>query len=284
MCSIYTRAYLTIAADRAGGNSDGLFTRLERQHVPISLSAPAPQLPSFKPGVDASDTSAFAFLVPAIKACLSRDWLELDSEPLSKRAWALQERMLPHRILHFASDQMYFECNHSFVSEDGHCMSGRYRSLYSGEQEPAYQEIARFSRHSTNHQLWYLLLENLTGRVLTVDSDRLPSISGLARLFETRLREQSDGSKVEYLAGLWSDSVIEGLGWQSMGTASLRRKHGSGGEGAPPPMPPPWLGGLPGAELVMGELRWALRARDDAARLGGHRGGGRVGREAPERG
>jgi hypothetical protein len=56
---------------------------------------------------------------------------------------------------------------------------------------------------------------------------RSPSLSGLACIFETRLREQSVGNKVEYLAGLWSGSLVEGLGWGSLGAPGTR--------GLPPP-------------------------------------------------
>ena len=43
----------------------------------------------------------------------------LDGEALSTRGWALQERLLSRRILHYASDQMYFECQEGILAEDG---------------------------------------------------------------------------------------------------------------------------------------------------------------------
>ncbi|KAK2597333.1 hypothetical protein QQS21_006029 [Conoideocrella luteorostrata] len=38
---------------------------------------------------------------------------------LNKRGWVFQERLLSRRTLHFASDQVYWECGQRIVSEDG---------------------------------------------------------------------------------------------------------------------------------------------------------------------
>jgi hypothetical protein len=34
-------------------------------------------------------------------------YIKLPDEPLSQRAWSLQERVLSHRVLIFGSDQIY---------------------------------------------------------------------------------------------------------------------------------------------------------------------------------
>jgi hypothetical protein len=39
--------------------------------------------------------------------------------PLLHRAWAVQERFLSPRVLHFTADDMVFECNHHTVAEGG---------------------------------------------------------------------------------------------------------------------------------------------------------------------
>ena len=67
---------------------------------------------------------------------------------------------------------------------------------------------------STTHQHWYFILEDFLCRDVTVETDRLPAISGLAALFQKRLNEEM--GSVEYVAGLWSNALMEGLEWQSL--------------------------------------------------------------------
>lgn len=56
---------------------------------------------------------------------------EFESEPLSGRALALQERVLAKRDLHYNIRQMYFECNEGISGEDGCHFEDRLCILYS---------------------------------------------------------------------------------------------------------------------------------------------------------
>lgn len=49
----------------------------------------------------------------------STGWREVlsDDAPLMRRGWALQERLLAPRLLHYGQ-QMYWECRHCMWSED----------------------------------------------------------------------------------------------------------------------------------------------------------------------
>ncbi|KAF4332671.1 het-domain protein [Fusarium beomiforme] len=217
MQQVYAGAYLTIAADKASSLTDGFLIRSKREHVPTKLKVSSSENVS-----DVADISAYSFEVPAIKTCGARSWMELDKEPTTYRAWAMQERLLPQRLLHFASDQLYFECNRHFLSEDGVKVLGRWNSVYPGV-EKSFSDIARKSMVSITHQLWYLILENYTGRQLTVKSDRLPAISGLAALIKQKLNSKKGPTEsvTEYVAGLWSDALIEGLRWTVIGRRSI---------------------------------------------------------------
>jgi hypothetical protein len=194
MAAIYSNAYLTIAAAHARDSFAGCFNRRpRRRHLPISITAH-----------DGTTRQLLAFLLPPKKEAFGPAHLELSREPLSQRAWALQERLMAQRVLHYCADQMSFECREEFVSEDGLRLSGRHCNLF---QEVG-MEDARRSQHSANHGLWYYLLRDYGGRKLSKPSDKLPAVSGLARLFESRMQ-------ASYVAGLWSDALVEGLVWKA---------------------------------------------------------------------
>ncbi|KAF4446154.1 hypothetical protein F53441_10130 [Fusarium austroafricanum] len=214
MQRVYAGAYVTIAADKAARCTDGFLTRREREYIPTKLKI----TPSSDTDSKSLEISAYTFNVPADKTFWSSSWLGLDGEPLTSRAWATQERLLPQRIVHFAADAIFFECNCHFISEGGVEVSGRWNSVYPGV-EKGFTEMARVSRVGATHKLWYLIMDDYTGRALTVKTDRFPAISGLAALIKHKLNNIKDIDKsntpqaTEYVAGLWSDALIEGLGW-----------------------------------------------------------------------
>ncbi|KAI3573384.1 heterokaryon incompatibility protein-domain-containing protein [Fusarium oxysporum f. sp. albedinis] len=227
MQQVYAGAYLSIAADNAAGSAQGFLKRPDRTHLPVTLKVNNGDSSSIgESGEEVIDISGYAFEVPPSKTISRRSWLELRQEPLTSRAWSTQERLLPQRVLHFASDQLFFECNHHFLSEDGVEVLGRWHSLYpSGEK--TFTNIARKSRATATHQLWYLILEDYTNRQLTVKADRLPAISGLAAVIKSKLNSTADSAtasnsakEIEYVAGLWSDNLIEGLEWSALRSRS----------------------------------------------------------------
>ena len=151
---------------------------------------------------------------------------ELDSSPLSCRAWAFQERILAPRILHFTETQMVWECLKDTRIE---CLQGpvkrsrselfkdsrngetsNIRSLYTSlpkdlslsHCEPEGNDFYR------RLEIWYQLVIRYSRLSLTYPSDRLPAISGLAAAI-------SVPSLGRYLAGLWESDIFFGLAWQS---------------------------------------------------------------------
>ncbi|GKU05145.1 hypothetical protein FLAG1_11738 [Fusarium langsethiae] len=218
MQQVYAGAYLSIAADNASGSEEGFLARPDRRYIPVTIKTLGEAGDDDSIGVN--DVAGYAFQVPPVKAYHNRAWMIFNKEPLTKRGWAMQERLLPIRALHFGNDQMFFECNCHLLSEDGVEVKGRWNSLYP-LKEKGFKDIARRSRVSATHQLWYLILEDFFHRMVTVKSDRLPAISGLATMFQSKLTDEmvsiSGSGNVQYVAGLWSNALVEGLGWSALG-------------------------------------------------------------------
>ncbi|KAI5460959.1 heterokaryon incompatibility protein-domain-containing protein, partial [Mariannaea sp. PMI_226] len=131
-------------------------------------------------------------------------------QPLSQRGWAFQERVLARRIIHYNTRQMYFECNHGIIAEDGRRFEHRWQDLSQVEEGTDSSQLI---------EIWEGLVYAYCERKFTNATDKLPAISGLARLLGARLGAQ-------YVAGLWSDILIRGLTWHSFG----ERKAASIGE------------------------------------------------------
>jgi hypothetical protein len=100
MGKVYQNGYCNIAATGAPDGRTGCF--LERdpmlaQKCRVKVETPLPKF-DLKPGL--------YDLVP-------RNLWEhgLSNGPLNKRAWVAQERILAPRMLHFASNQLFWECN-----------------------------------------------------------------------------------------------------------------------------------------------------------------------------
>ncbi|RYP66271.1 hypothetical protein DL770_008830 [Monosporascus sp. CRB-9-2] len=229
MANVYSDARVVIAANRARDNQTGIFHVREGE-----LERPGGEIviPNFvTEGEEGEERVVAQLLYPGDE----RPWLDgfVESEPLAERGWALQERVLARRVLHFNSRQMYFECDDGCVGEDGFREERRYCDIYGSELEPGSDSVGekderrgennaaaggrgaggregRGSGRRGRSDIWHELLSAYGGRKLTKETDKLPAISGLAKLMEKRY-----GAK--YVAGLWSDNLIEGLAWQGLG-------------------------------------------------------------------
>ena len=183
MAFIYSNMQITIAAAAAEGVNEGcLHKRSQRMYVEIEQ-------------ITENDVSGH-LLVFQQNPCeiFMRQYVTMEDYPLTKCAWAFQERMLSRCTLYLANDQFYYECRHHFVIEDGICHGGRFLDIYSKPKGTVYTD-------SPDLQLWYQLLEEYTDRRLSMRSDKLPALAGLARIFKARING-------EYVAGLWSNNLI----------------------------------------------------------------------------
>ncbi|KAH6703088.1 heterokaryon incompatibility protein-domain-containing protein [Leptodontidium sp. MPI-SDFR-AT-0119] len=220
MRKIYSNSYLTIAAEDCPGSIWGFWKINPKKWEQLSV----------RRGRNNNSMNA---------------WVENDRVPtrtdygiLSTRGWALQEGILPNRILHFTCFGMEWECCQCSRNESEFRRAGfdmmklTFRAFRViklgrdvraappegfGELDPCHEEI--HSTHITDwlttytpkavYYAWDTIIECYSGRNLTNHSDRLTAVSGLAGIVIEYLGLQSTA----YLAGLWLDDLAEGLLW-----------------------------------------------------------------------
>ncbi|KAK7422748.1 hypothetical protein QQZ08_009372 [Neonectria magnoliae] len=153
--------------------------------------------------------------------------------PLMTRAWCFQERLLATAILHFTKDEIVFDCLTSMECEcgtltrhegdshlalrriikTGHKYVSGLTSLSQGLVNPyviqnseAVEEPDFPDGFVEHHERWRDLIVQYSQKGITVTTDRLPAVGGLA------LRWCNDLTG-RYLAGLWEKDLLRGLRW-----------------------------------------------------------------------
>lgn len=115
----------------------------------------------------------------------------------ASRAWIFQERLLSPRVLYFGRDQMYFECLESDCYES-------LRQIDHGGSNTGKRGLRQ--RWIAQENVWLHIVSDFTSRKLTVESDRLPALSGVAHRMQDRRGDR-------YVAGLWEEDIRTGLMW-----------------------------------------------------------------------
>jgi hypothetical protein len=136
--------------------------------------------------------------------------------PLNTRGWVVQERLLSPRILHFAANQLYWEClevdaSESFPGGMPRPMKGRFKDLdprSAGEKDRVGTGLQ--SHNLLNiYSVWHKIVSTYTSGNLTKGSDKMVAISALAKQVQSQL-----GSENRYLAGLWEKYLASQLLWE----------------------------------------------------------------------
>ena len=189
MAEIYGRAYLTIASTWAKSMHDGIFiTRPSDPEKCVGLGLRSLENPRCKGVVK---------LVPKHDSPVD----SMD-EPLHRRAWALQERILSRRVLICNRDQLVWECQSCCFTESGFKMRGIGRMRLDREFLDDLE-----SNDKAFQSNWACVVTDYCHKCLTNPSDKLPAIGGLAKKFHLFHPED------EYLAGLWKESILHDLLW-----------------------------------------------------------------------
>jgi hypothetical protein len=129
-------------------------------------------------------------------------------EPLSRRGWALQERLLAKRVLHFGRYEIVFECRKHLLCECGRIAKDVEHYKADGEPLKIMFGSTPFNRLALNdlQELWIEVVATFTSARLTYATDCLPAVSGVARAM-------GDCKLGRYFAGMWENTLPVSLLW-----------------------------------------------------------------------
>jgi len=137
-----------------------------------------------------------------------------NSFPLMTRDWALQERLLSSRLVHFTRGEVMWECLEFSTCQ---CSSAYYlgdpagKSPFVDPQKVKYRNLA--DRNTADggcdgSYVWDSVVSLYSRLDLTRKADKLPALSSIAK------REQKRRHGDQYIAGLWRSTLVYDLMWR----------------------------------------------------------------------
>jgi hypothetical protein len=200
MGDIYNNATLTIAVVSNSSVGEGFLQTIPRHSVTLPYRCPD--------GITGS-----------VQVSTQKE-VDLMQESLYTRAWCLQENLLSRRLLLYTDTEVIWQCqsipmkrpdtNHvAYEKGDPELDSSPFRRLPVNIISPirSSEKTESSSADVERYQIWRYLVESYTRRRLTVASDRLPALAGIAQKFREAWAD-------EYYAGLWGRQFIPSLSWR----------------------------------------------------------------------
>ena len=204
MTNVYSSSGLNLAAEASVDAIGGLFYERE----PAALNGC--DIPVQWESLGAKDTIKQIYHVS-----LRNPWLHmLQDSPLQKRAWAFQERLLSPRTLHFAGDQIFWECFDAILSESNPDTNiWRPHSLHDEASSSVKEQFASVCRDGDPRlglDVWNELIKSYSRRAVTYGSDKMVALSGVAAKMALAFRPD------DYLAGIWRQGLPKSLLWHAL--------------------------------------------------------------------
>ncbi|KHE79613.1 HET-domain-containing protein [Neurospora crassa] len=210
MAEIYTQSYCTLAALSSADSTAGLRKKTQTdQSMLIDFSAKDGHNEPFNvrlissPKVWNSDYDGWWVSEPTGTGGET-------TSPLRYRAWALQEKELSTRVIHFGYCQLLWEC----------C------ELQATAQLPWYHVVRKRARRRPQGRIlplsvrmsarWLKICEDYSSRSLTKETDKLIALSGIARSFQKYFPND------KYMGGMWSSHLPLALLWEPTHSARDR--------------------------------------------------------------
>jgi len=242
MREVYSHAQVTIAATAAENARKGLFFDRKNPRlapVQVVVSWKADPLPT------SSDAQPTFFFEPGTYFVIDSgtELTDVDAAPLNSRAWAVQERYLSTRIMHFGQ-VLYWECPELLASEvhprgipsiftchfDGFAALksrslARRSNLFQFYQQPDTAALEDTNSEATLgiYGHWLRLRNKYSRCERTRDDDLLIALLGMAMDVAEMLYTTPSGQRqfanpltmhTIFIAGMWKLFMIEELCWR----------------------------------------------------------------------
>lgn len=201
MCQVYSNAALTLIASGSSGSSEGIF-----------------RYQSYSKARKLAYKDTFVYVRPDLAREHSPfgidDGWPWNDEPLSKRAWTLQEAVLSNRVLSFTRQELKWLCNEWRKCECASLCSPMDKEDF--EDPRAFRLRSLFGRQDLTdaYRRWADIVMMFSKRQLSFDKDRLTALSGIAQRFASLLLD-CYGQHDTYYAGLWERHLPEALLWKT---------------------------------------------------------------------
>ncbi|KAK0256189.1 hypothetical protein LTR91_003676 [Friedmanniomyces endolithicus] len=202
MKDVYNNSCCNLAAANSENGTEGFFRRRQATAVPPS-------------------TTRVKFAGQDVKAKIIRSdfWSgELLAEPLYRRAWVVQERLLAPRTLHFGKNQVFWQCLSTTACES--MPGGVPRAIGdAGREELQWRQLVMRTQQPNKlvpreqaelQRVWKAAVENYTRCQLTKGTDKLVALAGIAAVV-------GGVSGEKYIAGMWQTELIQQLNWRVVG-------------------------------------------------------------------
>lgn len=136
-----------------------------------------------------------------------REWdghsYRLHHFPLLDRGWVYQERLLSPRISYFTTHEVRWEC---FECDECECGQGQKRD----NRRLTHRQKMSNPDAEDARQYWESLVVDYAHLSLTVATDRLPALAGIAEQFGA-----AHGARLgRYVAGMWEGCLWSQLAWE----------------------------------------------------------------------
>lgn len=202
MGDVYGGAYLVIAASMAENSSVGCYKGRESHLIKFSLSSRDTDT------VDLHVKEKVDHKIWRNDEPSWQDW-QCSKLPLLSRAWAIQERLLAVRTIHYTSGELVWECRSSVWCECGDLKDGHDSFFRAPGFKIRYARTVRYGSDNERLMLWFALINQYQARELSFPSDRIPALSAIAK------QVNSSGIMGTYVCGVWTQWLRQSLFWWS---------------------------------------------------------------------